>query len=344
MIRETTQVAPVRRCRKPAPGKGLSELRWGALPGNNPGAQNWSQERRARAEGERAAHQRVGADPPSQGAKDCFGKMTPKTSVSTFWQQSRRAALSAAPWKDDTPSPDDDGRGRREPRLLRLRAGQEDGRYVGFSYGKRTSLIMDSSLLTSRSPPRPTSMPPCGRGNLARQSRRRPAGAHPTTTVTTWHWWRYCPAPSDSGKADARRERAPRRAIGREAVLRRHRVRPAPGGRCCSPTWSTRLSSSSPCARREGESPLLIEIQAESATGFDDGLRQCGEGGPQQCCQFKNAGVRGGGNGAGRRDSPASDPGAPKKKAQPRPTVPGRLLMSRHSSVGAAPLRFAHRT
>ena len=49
--------------------------------------------------------------------------------------------------------------------------GKEDGRYVGFSYGKRTSLIMDSSLLLIE-PSRRRGLhggAACGRGSLARQ-------------------------------------------------------------------------------------------------------------------------------------------------------------------------------
>jgi hypothetical protein len=145
MIRETYKwlVAPMQEAR---PGKGLSELRWEHFQ-VNPGAQNWSQEiERVLKENELL----INAWAPIHLAKvlkDWFWKDDAKeTNALNVWQQSCQQ-LYLPRLKDDTVFQMTMAAGAESRDFFGFAQGQEDGRYVGFSYGKRTSLILDSSLL-----------------------------------------------------------------------------------------------------------------------------------------------------------------------------------------------------
>lgn len=63
-----------------------------------------------------------------------------------MWQQSCQQ-LYLPRLKDDTVFQTTMGAGADSREFFGFAQGKEDGRYIGFSYGKRTSLIMDSSLL-----------------------------------------------------------------------------------------------------------------------------------------------------------------------------------------------------
>ena len=67
--------------------------------------------------------------------------------------------------------------------------GKEDGRYVGFSYGKRTSLIMDSSLMLIEPFAAAAYMEALRSAEEA--SRAKAAGTDAGATATTsTGWWR----------------------------------------------------------------------------------------------------------------------------------------------------------
>jgi len=145
MIRETYKwlLAPMQEAR---PGKGLSELRWEHFQ-VNPGAQNWSQEiERLLKENELLITEWAPIH-LAKVLKDWFWKDDVKeVSALTVWQQSCQQ-LYLPRLKDDTVFQNTMAAGAESREFFGFAQGKEDGRYIGFSYGKRTSLIMDSSLL-----------------------------------------------------------------------------------------------------------------------------------------------------------------------------------------------------
>ena len=145
MIRETYKwmLAPMQEAK---PGKGLSEIQWEHWP-VNPGAPNLSQEiERVLKENELLITEWA----PIHLAKvlrDWFWKDDVKE-VNAFnvWQQSCQQ-LYLPRLKDDTAFQHTMARGTESKDFFGFAQGKEDDRYVGFSFGQRTSLILDASLL-----------------------------------------------------------------------------------------------------------------------------------------------------------------------------------------------------
>lgn len=145
MVRETYKwvVAPMQEAR---PGKGLSEIQWEYFQ-VNPGAQNLSQEiERVLKENELL----ITAWAPIHLAtvlKNWFWKDTIKeASALNVWQQSCQQ-LYLPRLKDDVIFQQTMGAGAESSDFFGFAQGKEDGRYVGFAFGKRTSLFLDASLL-----------------------------------------------------------------------------------------------------------------------------------------------------------------------------------------------------
>ncbi len=145
MIRETYKwiLAPMQEAR---PGKGLSELRWEHFQ-VNPGAQNWSQEiERVLKENELLITEWAPIH-LAKVLKDWFWKDDAKeTSALNVWQQSCQQ-LYLPRLKDDTVFQMTMAAGAESRDFFGFAQGKEDGRYVGFSYGRRYSPILDASLL-----------------------------------------------------------------------------------------------------------------------------------------------------------------------------------------------------
>lgn len=145
MIRETYKwlLAPVQEART---GRGISEVMWEHFP-LNPGAQNWSQEiERLLKENELLISEWAPIH-LVKILKDWFWKDDIKeVSALNVWQQSCQQ-LYLPRLKDDTVFQNTMGAGAESRDFFGFAQGKEDDRYVGFSFGKRTSLIMDSSLL-----------------------------------------------------------------------------------------------------------------------------------------------------------------------------------------------------
>lgn len=145
MIRETYKwlLAPVQEAR---PGKGLSEVIWEHFP-LNPGAQNWSQEiERVLKENELLISEWAPIH-LAKMLKDWFWKDDVKeTSALNVWQQSCQQ-LYLPRLKNDTVFQSTMAAGAESREFFGIAQGKEDDRYVGFSYGKRVLLILDSSLL-----------------------------------------------------------------------------------------------------------------------------------------------------------------------------------------------------
>ncbi|KWE58157.1 hypothetical protein WL76_10765 [Burkholderia ubonensis] len=145
MVRETYKwlLAPMQEAR---PGKGLSEILWEHFP-LNPGAQNGSQEiERVLKDNELL----IGEWAPIHLARvlrDWFWKDNVKdVSALNVWQQSCQQ-LYLPRLKDDDAFFNTMASGAESREFFGIAQGKEDDRYVGFSYGKRTSLIRDASLL-----------------------------------------------------------------------------------------------------------------------------------------------------------------------------------------------------
>jgi hypothetical protein len=145
MIRETYKwmVAPMQEA---IPGKGLSEIKWEHFQ-VNPGAQNLSQEiERVLKENELLITEWAPIH-LTRALKDWFWKDDSKdTSALNVWQQSCQQ-LYLPRLKDDTVFQQTLGVGAESRDFFGFAQGKEDGRYVGFTFGKRTSLFLDSSLL-----------------------------------------------------------------------------------------------------------------------------------------------------------------------------------------------------
>ena len=145
MIRETYKwlVAPMQEAR---PGKGLSELRWEHFQ-VNPGAQNWSQEiERVLKENELLINEWAPIH-LAKVLKEWFWKDDAKeTSALNVWQQSCQQ-LYLPRLKDATVFQMTMAAGADSRDFFGFAQGKDEDRYIGFSYGRRTSPIMDSSLL-----------------------------------------------------------------------------------------------------------------------------------------------------------------------------------------------------
>lgn len=149
MIRETYKwlLAPVQEAR---PGKGLSDLMWEHFP-LNPGAQNWSHEiERVLRENELLISEWAPIH-LAKVLKDWFWKDDAKdANALNVWQQSCQQ-LYLPRIKDSIAFQSTLAAGAATRDFFGLAQGKDaDGdnvRYVGFSFGRATSPILDSSLL-----------------------------------------------------------------------------------------------------------------------------------------------------------------------------------------------------
>jgi hypothetical protein len=264
MIRETYKwmVAPMQEAR---PSKGLSEIRWEHFQ-VNPGAQNLSQEiQRVLKENELLITEWA----PIHLAtvlKNWFWKDDVKdTSALNVWQQSCQQ-LYLPRLKDDTVFQQTMGLGAESRDFFGFAQGKEDGSYVGFSFGKRTSLFLDSSLLL---------IEPDTAAGYAEAQRAAEEAAQPKSTETTpstTDGEETLPPVEDSLKPVAASiGNAPPQAVKKQfygsieldpiqakkqfadlvnEVVQQFTIRPGVKVR------------------------IAIEIQADAAAGFDDGLQR----------------------------------------------------------------------
>jgi len=145
MIRETYKwlLVPVQEARL---GKGLSEVMWEHFQ-LNPGAPSWSQEiERALKENELLISEWAPIH-LTKVLRDWFWKDDVKdTSALNVWQQSCQQ-LYLPRLKDEAVFQNAMWAGAESREFFGFAQIKEDGHYVGFSYGKRTTPIVDSSLL-----------------------------------------------------------------------------------------------------------------------------------------------------------------------------------------------------
>lgn len=145
MIRETYKwiIAPMQEAR---PGKGLSEIRWEHFQ-LNAGTQNLSQDiERVLKENELLITEWAPIH-LAKMLKDWFWKDEVKhVHPLEVWQQTCKQ-LYLPRLKEDTVFQATLGAGAESRDFFGFAQGREEERYIGFTYGKRTSLIMDDSLL-----------------------------------------------------------------------------------------------------------------------------------------------------------------------------------------------------
>jgi len=145
MIRETYKwlMAPVQHAQ---PGAGVSDIQWEHFQ-INPGAPNLSQEiERVLKENELLITEWAPIH-LSKVLKNWFWKNSvSEVSALNVWQQSCHQ-LYLPRLKDDQVFQQTLAAGAESKDFFGIAQGKEDGRYVGFTFNKRTSLFLDSSLL-----------------------------------------------------------------------------------------------------------------------------------------------------------------------------------------------------
>ncbi len=285
MIRETYKwmVAPMQEAR---PGKGLSEIQWEHFQ-VNPGAQNLSQEiERVLKENELLITEWAPVH-LTKVLKDWFWKDDSKdTSALNVWQQSCQQ-LYLPRIKDDTAFQHTMAVGAESRDFFGFAQGKEDGRYVGFSFCKRTSLFLDSSLLLIE--------PVAAAAYLAIEIEAQKAAdeaARPKSTDQTTNPSGDWPPrvedsakptyPNGGGSAPQAVKKQFYGSIELDAIQAKKQFADLVDEVIMQFT-----------ARPGVKVKIAIEIQAESATGFDDGLQRAVK---ENCnvLRFKNAEFEGG--------------------------------------------------
>jgi predicted AAA+ superfamily ATPase len=268
MVRETYKwlLAPVQEAR---PGKGLSELIWEHFP-LNPGAQNWTQEiERILKENELLISEWAPIH-LAKMLKDWFWKDDVKeASALNVWQQSCQQ-LYLPRLKDDTVFQSTMGAGADSREFFGFAQGKEDGRYIGFSYGKRTSLIMDSSLLLIEPLTAAAYMEALRAAEEASRAKAADVGAGATATVPVGGG--EPPRVEDSAKGSYQSGSG---AAGQSAKKQFY------GSIDLDPILAKKQFADlvdevvQQFTLRQGvKVKIAVEIQAESPSGFDDGLQR----------------------------------------------------------------------
>jgi uncharacterized protein len=281
MIRETYKwmVAPMQTA---ILGKGLSEIQWEHFQ-VNPGAQNLSQEiERVLKENELLITEWAPVH-LTKVLKDWFWKDGSKdASALNVWQQSCHQ-LYLPRIKDDTAFHHTMEVGAESRDFFGFAQGQEDDRYVGFSFGKRTSIFLDSTLLLIEPVAAAAYLAKEAEAQKAANDAARPTPTDPTTSNTD----DKSPRVEDSGKPPpypAGESAAPRPAkkqfyasIELDAIQAKKQF--------ADLVDEVVLQFTS---RPGVKVKIAIEIQAESAVGFDDGIQRAVK---ENCSvlRFKNA-------------------------------------------------------
>ncbi|WP_019561364.1 ATP-binding protein [Caldimonas manganoxidans] len=283
MIRETYKwlVAPMQEAR---PGKGLSELRWEHFQ-VNPGAQNWSQEiERVLKENELLITEWAPIH-LAKVLKDWFWKDDVKdVPALTVWQQSCQQ-LYLPRLKDDTVFQNTMAAGAESREFFGFAQGKEDGRYIGFSYGKRTSLIMDSSLLLIEPLTAAAYMEALRASEEASRAKTAEAGTGASTAT----------APAGGGETSHVEDSAKGGYQAGGATAGQIVKKQFYGSIDLDPILAKKQFADLVdevvqqfTLRPDVKVKIAIEIQAESPSGFDDGLQRVVK---ENCnvLKFKNA-------------------------------------------------------
>ena len=271
MIRETYKwlLAPVQEAR---PGKGLSDVKWEHFL-LNPGAANWSQEiERVLKENELLISEWAPIH-LAKVLKDWFWKDDAKdASALNVWQQSCQQ-LYLPRLKDDTVFQTTMGAGAQSREFFGFAQGKEtDGdkpRYVGFSYGKRTSLIMDSSLLLIESNTAAAYMEALRAAEEASRASAASAGGAASATVLVTGDGKAPPRVEDSGTGGFPAGGA---ASAKKQFYASIDLDPIQAKRQFADVVDEVVQQFT--LRPGVKVRIAIDIEAKSSTGFDDGLQR----------------------------------------------------------------------
>jgi predicted AAA+ superfamily ATPase len=282
MIRETYKwlLTPVQEARS---GKGLSDVMLEHFP-LNPGAQNWSQEiERVLKENELLITEWAPIH-LAKVLKDWFWKDDVKDIPAlTVWQQSCQQ-LYLPRLKDNIVFQNTMAAGAESREFFGFAQGKEDGRYIGFSYGKRTSLIMDSSLLLIEPLTAAAYMEVLRAAEEASRAKAADVGSGATAAITAGSG--DTPRFENSGEGGYQTGGS---AAGQSAKKQFY------GSIDLDPILAKKQFADvvdevvQQFTLRPGvKVKIAIEIQAESPSGFDDGLQRAVK---ENCnvLKFKNA-------------------------------------------------------
>lgn len=266
MVRETYKwlLAPMQEAR---PGKGLSETVWEHFS-LNPSAQNCSQEiERVLKDNELL----IGEWAPIHLAKvlrDWFWKENIKdVSALNVWQQSCQQ-LYLPRLKDDDVFFNTMAAGAESREFFGIAQGKEDDRYIGFSYGRRTSLIRDSSLMLIEPIAAAAYMEQMRAAEEA--SRAQAAGAASTTTQLAGEGNPPATGPSSGSASGAGTGNA------NPAISKRYynvlTLEPIQAKRQFADLADEIVQQFT--VRPGVNVTITVEIQAESSIGFDAGIQR----------------------------------------------------------------------
>lgn len=275
MIRETYKwlLVPVQEAR-PLNGKGggLSEVKWEHFP-LNPSAQNWSQEIEHVLKENELLISEWAPIHLAKMLKDWFWKDDVKdTSALNVWQQSCQQ-LYLPRLKDNTvfQTTMDVGADSRE--FFGFAQGKEqDGgkvRYVGFSYGKRTPLVMDSSLLLIEPNTAAAYMESLRAAEEASRAKAAYAGTGGTTVLVTGDG-KIPPRAEDSGQSGM--PTGGGAASAKKQFYASIDLDPIQAKRQFADLVDEVVQQFTLCP--DVKVRIAVEIQAESPTGFDDSLQR----------------------------------------------------------------------
>jgi predicted AAA+ superfamily ATPase len=270
MIRETYKwlLAPMQEAR---PGKGLSEVKWEHFA-LNPGAQNWSQEIEHVLKENELLISEWAPIHLARILKDWFWKDSARdTSALNVWQQSCQQ-LYLPRLKESTAFQATMAAGAESREFFGFAQSKEDDggklRYVGFSYGKRTSPIMDSELLLIEPNTAAAYMEALRAAEEASRAKTADAGAGGAPVLVT-----------SEGKAPFRVEDSGSggNANGGAAIAKKRfyatiDLDPIQAKRQFADVVDEVVQQFT--VRTGVQVRIAVEIQSESPTGFDDSLQR----------------------------------------------------------------------
>jgi len=260
MVRETYKwlLAPMQEAR---PGKAMSEVQWEHFP-LNPGAPNPSQEiERVLKENELLITEWA----PIHLAgvlKTWFWKDDIReVSALDVWQKSCQY-LYLPRLKDDVTFQTTVGAGADSRDFFGIAQGKDEGRYVGFSFGKKTSIFMDSSLLLIE----PVTAAMFAEAQRAAEEARK-AATTTTSTGTTPPRVEDSAKPTYPAVPGATPQQPPKRQFYGSIELDPFQAKK----QFADLVDEVVLQFT---ARPSVKVKIAIEIQAETETGFDDNVQR----------------------------------------------------------------------
>ncbi|MCL1861026.1 MAG: DUF499 domain-containing protein [Proteobacteria bacterium] len=265
MIRESYKwlLAPVQEAQ---PGKGLSGVKWEPVP-LNPGAPNWTQEvERVLKENELLISEWAPVH-LAKMLKDWFWKDgTKEANAQNVWQQSCQQ-LYLPRLADSAVFQNTLAAGADSREFFGFAQDKDGERYVGFCFGKRTSPIMDSSLLLIEPATAAAYMEALRVAEEASRTKGDGAGTYPTSEE-----------PTGSGDAPKRVEDSgkPGHPTGAASAKKQFYASidldPIQAKRQFADLVDEVVQHFT--LRPGVRVKIAVEIQAESPVGFDDGLQR----------------------------------------------------------------------